>query len=447
MLWQDKNVLVLGYGITGKSMVSYLRNRGAVVYIYDDDLGFSEPGSTYWQNKDKVFEIGNIDIIAVSPGFSPTHSVISFFKSRNIDVIGDVEIAYIDRGRDDWVAITGTNGKTTTTMLIDFLLRNIGISSQTFGNIGVPVLDAVEFKGIPVAEISSFQLDYIKTFKPHVGVFLNLTDDHLNRHRNMQIYFETKLKMFTNQTQTDFAVLNKDNVWTQKARLRINAHIVWFSLTEPADVFVDSKYKIILDGKTLWNISHISRFQYPPYLEDLLAAISAVYALGYGEDLYNLDVNILSNFVFARHRMEEVANIGGIIFINDSKATNVASTIAAISGFDGKRLLLILGGSKKDTSYDELAREIARINVKRVALIGETANDIAKALEDHGYINYIKARSLEEAVFTLYQSAESGDVILLSPACASFDMFRNYKHRGNTFIEIVNKLQREYERT
>jgi UDP-N-acetylmuramoylalanine--D-glutamate ligase len=195
----------------------------------------------------------------------------------------------------------------------------------------------------------------------------------------------------------------------------------------------------------LWDLTGNTRFLYPPYLEDLLGALGALIAMGYEEKLREITSDALGDFVFARHRMEEVATIGGVIFINDSKATNVASTIAAIKGFEGSKLLLILGGSRKDTSYDELAEEIKRLGVKYVALIGDTAPDIKNSLDKVGYKNYEHVATLEEAVRLLWMRAQPGDTVLLSPACASFDMFNNYKHRGDTFVEIVNRLAKEYE--
>jgi len=358
MFWQDKRILVLGYGVTGKAMVSYLRRKGAAVYIYDDKLGFSTPDALKWLEKEKVFLVDKVDMLAVSPGFPKQHSVIQFFARKGIPAVGDVEIAYMDRNKKDWIAITGTNGKTTTTMLIDHLLRKLGFLSQTFGNIGVPILDAVDFKGIPVVEVSSFQLEYTISFRPKVGVFLNLSPDHLDRHGNMESYFNAKLKMFINQSEEDWAVLNLDDKWVMKSVHYIKSQVITFSkLNNNADVFFENGY-IFAGGDIIWRIAPNSRFSYPPYLEDLLAALSVIVAMGYKEELRKLSSEALSDFVFARHRMEEVANINGVIFINDSKATNVSSTIAAISGFDGRRLLLILGGSRKNTSYDELAKEI-----------------------------------------------------------------------------------------
>jgi len=447
MYWQNKRILVLGYGITGKSMISYLRRKRAIVYIYDDKLGFSYPDSSIWENKDAVFQLteADIDMLAVSPGFAPTHPVVSHFVNKSIPTIGDIEIAYIDRGKNDWIAITGTNGKTTTTMLIDHLLRKLGENSQTFGNIGVPVLDAVEFEGIPVVEVSSFQLEYAPTFKPHIGVFLNLTPDHLNRHGDMQGYFLAKMRMFLNQNSDDFAIFNDDDEWANKGKTMVSSSVVMFSPSGKDADIVAREQKIYVRDNLLWDLTGNTRFLYPPYLEDLLGALGALIALGYEDKLREITSDVLDDFVFARHRMEEVATIGGVIFINDSKATNVASTIAAIKGFEGSKLLLILGGSRKDTSYDKLAEEIKRLGVKYVTLIGDTAPDIKNSLDKVGYKNYEHVATLEDAVRLLWSKSQPGDIILLSPACASFDMFNNYKHRGDTFVEIVNRLAKEYD--
>ncbi len=445
MYWQDKNIVVMGFGITGKSMISYLRKRGARVYIYDDQKGIALPQSKNWLSPDRVDVLRNIDVVAVSPGFAPSHPVVSMFKEKGVPIWGDLEIAYRDRKKRDWIAITGTNGKTTTTMLVDHILRKLGVNSQTFGNIGVPVLDAVSFNGIPVVEVSSFQLEYVEEFHPHIGVFLNLTPDHLNRHGTMEQYFEAKMRMFATQHANDFAVFNVDDPWGRKGASQVRSRLITFSREkEDVTVFFKDGY-IYVEGRKLWDISGNSRFLYPPYLEDLLGALSAVVAIGYEDALRDVSVSILSDFVFARHRMEEVATVNGVVFINDSKATNVASTLAAIRGFDGEKLLLILGGSRKDTTYYELAKEIKARGVKHVALIGETASDIKDSLENVGYRNYTLLMTLEEAVNYLWEMASAGDVVLLSPACASFDMFKNYKHRGDTFVQIVEKLAENYE--
>ncbi len=440
MYWQDKNILVMGFGITGKSMISYLRKRGARVYIYDDKKGIALPQIGEWLSPDRVDVLRDIDLVAVSPGFAPTHPIISMFSNKGVPIWGDLEIAYKDREKKDWIAITGTNGKTTTTMLVDHILRKLGVNSQTFGNIGVPVLDAVSFEGIPVVEVSSFQLEYVEEFHPHVGVFLNLTPDHLNRHGTMEGYFQAKMTMFATQDSDDYAIFNADDPWGIKGASLVKSRLITFSQEkEDATVFFKDGY-IYVEGRKLWDITGSSRFLYPPYLEDLLGALSAVIALGYEEAIRDVSSAILSDFVFARHRMEEVATINGVVFINDSKATNVASTLAAIRGFEGGKLLLILGGSRKDTTYDELAKEIKSRSVKHVALIGETGSEIKDSLDKVGYRSYTLFSTLEEAVQYLWQIASAGDVVLLSPACASFDMFKNYKHRGDTFVQIVEKL-------
>ncbi len=445
MYWQDKNVLVMGFGITGKSMISYLRKRGAKVYLYDDKMGIALPQIGDWLSPDRVDVLGNIDLVAVSPGFAPTHPIISMFRNEGIPIWGDLEIAYKDREKKDWIAITGTNGKTTTTMLIDHILRKLGVNSQTFGNIGVPVLDAVSFDGIPVVEVSSFQLEYVEEFHPHVGVFLNLTPDHLNRHGTMEGYFRAKMRMFATQDSDDFAIFNADDSWGRKGASLVRSRLITFSRDkENTTVFFKGGH-IYVEGRKLWDISGSSRFLYPPYLEDLLGALSAVVALGYEDTIRDVSFSILSDFVFARHRMEEVATIKGVVFINDSKATNVASTLAAIRGFEGEKLLLILGGSRKDTTYDDLAKEIKARGVKHVALIGETSGEIKNSLDKVGYSNYALLPTLEEAVKYLWQMASAGDIVLLSPACASFDMFKNYKHRGDTFVQIVEKLADNHE--
>jgi UDP-N-acetylmuramoylalanine--D-glutamate ligase len=356
-------------------------------------------------------------------------------------VWSEIELAWrFLRGK--LVAITGSNGKTTTTSLVSHILRTAGINTLTGGNIGVPLLSLVESttdSTITVAEVSSFQLETIEKLRPDVGILLNLTPDHLDRHTSFEEYAAAKMRLFENQLDRDFAALNADDPEVTK-RMPLGPQIVWFSRSkrvaqgaflqgnqimirhEGSDLVVGRRDEVSLRGEH--------------NLENVLAACAAAHLAGAAPADIAAGVK---TFRGVEHRLELVGEIGGVEFYNDSKATNVDAALKAIEAFAGP-LIVILGGKDKGSPYTPL-REPLRRRARRVILIGAAAEKIASDLGDG--LSIFQAGTLGRAVQAAKEQAQPGDVVLLAPACSSFDQFENYEHRGRVFKQLVEKFASE----
>jgi UDP-N-acetylmuramoylalanine--D-glutamate ligase len=381
------------------------------------------------------------DLIVVSPGVSPRLKPIELARSSGIPVWSEIELAWrFLRGK--LVAITGSNGKTTTTSLVSHILRTAGINTLTGGNIGVPLLSLVESttdSTITVAEVSSFQLETIEKLRPDVGILLNLTPDHLDRHTSFEEYAAAKMRLFENQLDRDFAALNADDPEVTK-RMPLGPQIVWFSRSkrvaqgaflqgnqimirhEGSDLVVGRRDEVSLRGEH--------------NLENVLAACAAAHLAGAAPADIAAGVK---TFRGVEHRLELVGEIGGVEFYNDSKATNVDAALKAIEAFAGP-LIVILGGKDKGSPYTPL-REPLRRRARRVILIGAAAEKIASDLGDG--LSIFQAGTLGRAVQAAKEQAQPGDVVLLAPACSSFDQFENYEHRGRVFKQLVEKFASE----
>lgn len=381
------------------------------------------------------------DLIVVSPGVSPRLEPLGLARSSGVPVWSEIELAWrFLRGK--LVAITGSNGKTTTTSLVSHILRTAGINTLTGGNIGVPLLSLVESttdSTITVAEVSSFQLETIEKFRPEIGILLNLTPDHLDRHSSFEEYAAAKMRLFENQLDRDFAVLNADDPEVTK-RMPSGPHIFWFSRRkrvaqgaflqgnqimmrrEGSDLVVGRRDEVSLRGEH--------------NLENVLAACASAHLAGVAPADIAAGVK---TFRGVEHRLELVGEIGGVEFYNDSKATNVDAALKAIEAFAGP-LIVILGGTDKGSPYTPL-QEPLRQRARRVILIGAAAEKIASDLGDG--VSIFQAGTLERAVQAAKEQAQPGDVVLLAPACSSFDQFENYEHRGRVFKQLVEKLASE----
>lgn len=381
------------------------------------------------------------DLIVVSPGVPEHLPGLDLARSHGVAVWGEIELAWrFLRGK--LVAITGSNGKTTTTSLVAHILKTAGIPTQLGGNIGVPLLALVERSTdamVTVAEISSFQLETIQEFRPEIGVLLNLTPDHLDRHGTFDAYAAAKMRMFENQLERDAAVLNADDPEITR-RMPARSHIYWFSrkkcVAEGAFVRGD-EIAFRADGsETVLARRGDIPLRGDHNLENVLAACSSAFLAGAPAAAIAAGVK---TFRAVEHRLEFVARIGGVDFYNDSKATNVDATVKAIEAFHGP-LLVILGGKDKGSPYTPL-REPLRKRKGRAILLGAAAEKIAADLE--GAAPITQAGTLERAVGLATELAHAGDVVLLAPACSSFDQFENYEHRGREFKRLVAQLQQE----
>ena len=385
------------------------------------------------------------ELLVVSPGIPKDHRMIKRAQAQGIAVIGEIELASWFLGVPI-IAVTGTNGKSTTVRLIGSILQQSGRQVFVGGNLGVPLCEAVSRPGMVssppvyefvVAEVSSFQLETIHRFRPWISVFLNVTPDHLDRHPTPEDYISAKERIFENQTTDDVAVVNWDDPLVRSMAVKAPARVYGFSLTGKVE------RGVFLVGQTIW--ARMDETATPVLHREQLSlrgdhnVANAMAAIGVGLLCHcsiESIVQALQKAPVFEHALEPVREWRGIQFINDSKGTNVDATLKAITSFQ-EPLILILGGKDKGGDFSLLANSIAR-QVKRLVVIGEAAPKILKAL---GHIKPIsRAGTLQEAVDQAVQAASPGDVVLLSPACASFDMFHNYHHRGIEFKRIVAEL-------
>lgn len=379
------------------------------------------------------------DLIVVSPGVPAKLPGLELARARGIPVWSEIELAWrFLRGK--LIAITGSNGKTTTTSLVGHILQTAAIPTLIGGNIGTPLLALVENSmdtTVTVAEISSFQLETIEKFRPEIGVLLNLTPDHLDRHASFDEYAQAKMRMFENQLERDIAILNADDPEITK-RMPAKPHIFWFSRQKRVAEGAFLRDEQIFFRKEGSEVALARRDEISlrgeHNVENVLAACAAAYLAGADPAAI---ANGIKTFKGVEHRLEFVAEVSGVQFYNDSKATNVDAAVKAIEAFPGP-LIVILGGKDKGSPYTPL-RELLHERARMAILIGAAAHKIAEDLGDAAPLT--NAGTLDRAVHLAMQSAQPGDTVLLAPACASFDQFENYEHRGRAFKELVAKLE------
>jgi UDP-N-acetylmuramoylalanine--D-glutamate ligase len=445
---KNKRVLVVGLGRSGVASAFFLQDRGAKVTVSDEksqaqlqneiasllDRGVSiETG----QHGERTFR--DQDLIVVSPGVPSDQPQLQRARSLGIPVIGEVELAFrFLQGRV--IAITGSNGKTTTTTLTGEILAKSGKKTLVGGNIGTPVISLVNQSSkdaLVVLEISSFQLETIQQFRPWIAAILNITPDHLDRHRTFQAYVDAKARLFENQLAGDFAVLNADDPACVAIQQRVKAGLLWFSRKQPVEdgCFVKDDQIVFRHNGREQSVLNRRDIQLKGAhnLENVLAAVTMTMLAGCEPDQIRKAV---SEFRAVEHRLELVATVNGVAFYNDSKATNVDATVKALESFPGQ-IHLILGGKDKGSDYTVLNR-LLRDRVKRVYLIGAASEKIASQISGAAPLEH--SGTLERAVRRASENASPGDVVVLAPACASFDQFENYEHRGRVFKELVLAL-------
>jgi UDP-N-acetylmuramoylalanine--D-glutamate ligase len=445
---RNKRVLVVGLGKSGVASALFLKSQGAQVTVSDsknrDQLGKEIPvlldnGIAVETGAHGERTFRGQDLIVVSPGVPVDAPPLMQARSLGEPVIGEIELAaqFLPK---NMVAITGSNGKTTTTTLTGEILAASGKPTLVGGNIGTPAVSLVE-QSTPettiVLEVSSFQLETIETFRPKVAVVLNVTPDHLDRHHTFEAYANAKARIFENQQAEDFAVLNADDETCASFAKRAQAQVFWFSrkkeVSEGACIRKDAV--TFRDQKGDHQVMPLSEIPLKGNhnVENVLAAVCV--GLLMGCDLAKVR-EAVRNFKAVEHRLEYVASIGGVEYYNDSKATNVDATIKALESFAGN-IHLILGGKDKGSDYTVL-NDLLRKRVKRVYTIGAAAEKIESHIK--GTTEILSAGTLEAAIRRAHETAQAGDVVLLAPACASFDQFQNYEHRGRVFKETVRSL-------
>ncbi len=444
-----KRVLVVGLARTGLSVSLFAAAYGATVTA-TDNRSESEIGETAERLRAAgvKLELGGHppaiffeqDLIVTSPGVPANLAPVVLAHVAGVPVWSEIELAWrYLRGK--LVAITGSNGKTTTTSLVAHILESAGVPTLVGGNIGTPLIGIVESSTdstVTIAEVSSFQLESIEAFRPEIGVMLNLTPDHLDRHASFADYATAKMRLFENQLERDLAILNADDPEVTK-RMPAKSHVFWFSRQKrvaQGAFLIDDQIVFRHDGSE----TPITKRSDIPLrgehnVENVLAACAAAYLVGATPSAI---ANGVKTFRGVEHRLEFAGEIGGVNFYNDSKATNVDAALKAIEAFPGP-LIVILGGKDKGSPYTPLAEPL-RARARAAVLIGESAEKIAHDLGDA--VSSMQAGTLDRAVEIAIARAQPGDVVLLAPACSSFDQFENYEHRGRVFKQLVAQLER-----
>jgi UDP-N-acetylmuramoylalanine--D-glutamate ligase len=445
---KEKRVLVVGLGRSGVASALFLKSRGARVTVSDakseDQLRAEIPvlldhgiAVETGRHGERTFQ--NQDLIVVSPGVPVDAQPLVQARALGESVIGEIELA-TEFLPGPVVAITGSNGKTTTTTLVGEILSKAGLKTLVGGNIGTPAISLVERAtqdSVTVLEVSSFQLETIRKFRPKLAVVLNVTPDHLDRHRTFEAYAGAKARIFENQESQDFAVLNADDPTCVAMASKTRAQVFWFSRKEEVQQgsFVRQGTIHVRRGGTEHEIMPVSEIPLKGAhnVENVLAAICTAEVMDCAPAQIR---NAVREFKAVEHRLQYVATVRGVEYYNDSKATNVDATIKALESFPGN-IHLILGGKDKGSDYTVL-NNLLHERVKCVYTIGAAAEKIQKHIS--GAVKISASGTLEKAVQQASASAQGGDIVLLAPACASFDQFKNYEHRGRVFKELVLAL-------
>lgn len=446
-----KNALVAGTGKSGISAAKLLIAHGVKVTLFDENEKRDKNDLMEKLSRSELVTIllGKLtdevlkqtDIMVISPGIPVDSAFVEEVKKAGIPVWSEIELAYYF-GKGKIAAITGTNGKTTTTALVGEIVKAWNPKTIVVGNIGIPyteLCDTTDDDSATVAEISSFQLETIVDFHPNVSAVLNLTPDHLNRHYTFENYGNVKKSITKNQTEEDVVVLNYDDEHTRAMAEGIRPRVVYFSrLEKPAGgVYVeDGHIKIEANGEKIDVLALKDLILLGAHnVENVLAAVGISYYMGVP---VNIIRDVAVSFKAVEHRIEYVKTVAGVDYYNDSKGTNPDAAIKGIQAMN-RPTVLIGGGYDKDSAYDEWINAFDG-KVKKLVLIGATREKIAQTAEKLGFHEIVMADTFEEAFEKCVEYAEPGDAVLLSPACASWGMFKNYEQRGDKFKELVNQL-------
>jgi UDP-N-acetylmuramoylalanine--D-glutamate ligase len=447
MDFHDKKVCIIGYGKSGRAAAERLLAAGATVKVSENMVGTIHELSL---QSDKIqFESGghtadfccDADMIVVSPGVHLDIPAIEEARKKDIPVISEIELAFLFFSKPI-IAVTGTNGKTTTAILIGEMLKSARLRTVVAGNIGLPLVSIDDSSlDYVVAEVSSYQLETIDRFRPHIAVLLNLTPDHMDRYKTMEAYTEAKKRIFMNQTPDDVCIFNQDDGLVREAVSDVVSKRAPFSRKQALDsgLFINQGFAVRLNenvADAVFSTDEV-RIKGGHNLENALAAASAALCCGVP---YADIAGTLREFPGVEHRIEFVRSVNGVDFFNDSKATNPDSTVVALKAISrGGNVILILGGRDKGTSLKDMC-DTVKYSAKSVVLIGEASDRFEWELKERGVSQVHRSASLEDAVKLSLSMSSSGDSVLLSPACASFDMFKDFEDRGKAFKGIVNGL-------
>lgn len=447
---KNKKVLVAGSGKSGIAAADLLKKIGAKVTIYDGNQNLDrEDVLSGLENREEVEVIlgelpktvvSHMDLMILSPGIAIDAPFVNEVRAAGVPIWGEVELAYVT-GKGKVVAITGTNGKTTTTALTGEILAAYYKKVDVVGNIGIPytdtALDSTE-DTVTVAEISSFQLETIHTFHPDVSAVLNITPDHLNRHYTMECYTDVKMSITKNQSADEPVILNYEDKILRAYAPKLHNKIIWFSSKQVLEegIYLEGKNIVYATktGKQVITTTEDTTLVGIHNIENIMAAIGISLMMGVPTDIIK---KAITKFKAVAHRIEYVDTIDDVIYYNDSKGTNTDASIKAIEAMS-RPTVLIAGGYDKNVSFDQWAASFGG-KIKYLVLLGETSDQIAESVQKYGFEKIIFTKSLEEAVKVSKEKAEPGDAVLLSPACASWDMFDSYEQRGDMFKELVKK--------
>lgn len=449
MNFSDKKVLVCGMARSGISVAELINDLGGTVTLQDlksrENLGdvkyLEDKGIVIYSGKNPDDIILDQDLIIISPGIPCDLPFIVEAEKNNIPVLSEVEISF-RLCKANVVAITGTNGKTTTTTLVGEMFKSVFPDTAVVGNIGIPFSSEVKRLNKDdwaVAEISSFQMEKAYSFKPKISAVLNITPDHLNRHKTMETYIAMKERVFKNQDSNDYLILNHEDEVCRLMSKKANSRIMFFSSTHALEegIYLEND-NIIIKWKDLneivINISDLQILGLHNY-ENVMAAVGISVCAGISLEKIR---EVLKSFKGVEHRIEYVSTVNGIDFYNDSKGTNPDASIRAVCAMI-KPTVLIAGGMSKGSEFDDFIK-VFNNKIKAMVVLGETADKIAETAKKYGFTNTYKVGTLEEAVDKAYSLANTGDCVLLSPACASWDMFESYEQRGNLFKFRVYEL-------
>ncbi|MTI70754.1 MAG: UDP-N-acetylmuramoyl-L-alanine--D-glutamate ligase [Firmicutes bacterium] len=448
---KNKKILVLGLGISGISTAKALTKMGANVIINDSKSkeqlkeqlkDIKDINATFYLGTNSI-DLNDIDLIIKSPGVPLDVDIIKEAKDNNIEVITDIELAY-RISSNNFIAITGTNGKTTTTTLVGEIFENSNRNCHVTGNIGVGILwELVNSKEDEsfIIETSSFQLESIKTFKPNTSVIINVTPDHIKWHKNFENYFNAKKKVFLNQDNKDYTILNYDDPLLKNLDDEIKSNVLYFSQKEELKkgIYIKDENIVINDGKNIKTVMKYRDIKIPGKhnLENALAAVAVAWVNDIDIDVIK---NSLNNFEGVEHRLEYVDNVNGVNYYNDSKGTNPNASMKALEALN-KPIILIAGGYDKGSEFKEFI-EAFNGKVKSLILLGETKEIIKKTAKKLGYNDIYLVKDMDDAVKKASLVSERGDNVLLSPACASWDMYSSYEQRGKDFKKCVYNLRR-----
>ena len=449
---KGKKVLVFGSGISGEAASRLLLDKGAHVVLYDGNAELDadkirekigEPDLAELQIVLGEFPeelLKELSLTVMSPGVPTDLPVVDRMREEGIPIWGEIELAYVF-GKGDVLAITGTNGKTTTTALLGQIMAAYRENTFVVGNIGNPytsIVSETKEDSVIVAEMSSFQLETIHTFCPKVSAVLNITPDHLNRHHTMEAYIEAKERIAENQTAEDVCVLNYEDEVLRKFGEKVSAKVLYFSSQRKLKrgVYLDGS-TIVLEADERIPVCDTGELKIlgTHNHENVMAAAAMAYAYGVPMEIIR---RTLKEFAGVEHRIEFVAEKNGVAYYNDSKGTNPDAAIKGIQAMN-RPTVLIGGGYDKDSSYDEWIQAFDG-KVKKLVLLGATREKIAESARKCGFTDIVMADTFEEAFEKSVEYAQPGDAVLLSPACASWGMFKNYEERGDKFKELVKQL-------